>query len=44
MIPPLAHAGHMLVTLPIYIGPVILLIAWYKVSEWRQKRKTEREP
>ena len=43
MIPPLAHAGHVLVELPIYLGPVILLIVWFKLSEWRQKRKGERK-
>jgi len=37
VIPPLAHAGHVLVELPIYLGPVVLLIAWFKFSEWRQK-------
>jgi hypothetical protein len=42
VIPPLAHAGHVLVELPIYLGPVVLLIAWFKFSEWRHKRK-ERE-
>ncbi|HEY7629858.1 MAG TPA: hypothetical protein VH817_04115 [Thermoleophilaceae bacterium] len=43
MIPPLAHAGHVLVELPIYLGPVILLIVWFKISEWRHKRKGERK-
>jgi hypothetical protein len=41
--PPLAHAGHVLIELPIYLGPVILLIVWFKLSEWRQKRKGERK-
>jgi hypothetical protein len=39
MSPPLAHAGHVLIELPIYLGPVLALIAWFKFSEWRQKRK-----
>lgn len=39
MIPPLAHAGHVLVELPIYLGPVLLLVAWFKLNDWRQKRK-----
>ena len=42
MIVPMAHAGHVLVELPIYLGPVILLVAWFKVSQWRQRRR-ERE-
>ena len=41
MILPLAHAGHVLVELPIYLGPVLLLVAWFKLSEWRHKRKNE---
>ena len=39
MIPPLAHAGHVLVELPIYLGPVILLIVWFKIAERRHKRR-----
>jgi hypothetical protein len=42
VIVPMAHAGHVLIDLPIYLGPVILLVAWFKLSEWRQKRR-ERE-
>jgi hypothetical protein len=43
VIPPLAHAGHVLIELPIYLGPVLLLVAWYKLSEWKRRRKGERE-
>ena len=43
MIVPLAHAGHVLIELPIYLGPVVLLVAWFKLSDWRQKRKGERK-
>ncbi|HKR98515.1 MAG TPA: hypothetical protein VJU79_03270 [Candidatus Dormibacteraeota bacterium] len=39
MIVPMAHAGHVLIDLPIYLGPVIVLVAWFKVSQWRQKRR-----
>jgi hypothetical protein len=39
VIPPLAHAGHVLIELPIYLGPILLLILWFKVSEWRRKRR-----
>ncbi|HEX6459832.1 MAG TPA: hypothetical protein VF032_13000 [Thermoleophilaceae bacterium] len=43
MIPPLAHAGHVLIELPIYLGPVLLLVAWFKLNDWRQKRKQQRK-
>ena len=46
MIVPLAHAGHVLVELPIYLGPVLLLVLWFKLNDWREKRrerKAERE-
>jgi len=36
---PLAHAGHVLVQLPIYLGPVIALIVWLKLAEWRARRR-----
>ncbi|HEX8855535.1 MAG TPA: hypothetical protein VF752_08025 [Thermoleophilaceae bacterium] len=36
---PFAHAGHVLVTLPIYLGPVILLVLGLKVADARDKRK-----
>ncbi|MBX5469171.1 MAG: hypothetical protein IRZ21_04645 [Thermoleophilaceae bacterium] len=36
---PLAHAGHVLVTLPIYLGPVLLLIVGLKVAERIEKRR-----
>ena len=39
MIPPMAHAGHVLIELPIYLGPVLLLVAWFKFNDWRQKRR-----
>jgi hypothetical protein len=42
VIPPMAHAGHVLIDLPIYLGPVILLVAWFKIAEWRQKRRREK--
>ena len=31
---PFAHAAHLL-EIPIYGGPVILLIAWFKLGDWR---------
>jgi hypothetical protein len=41
---PLAHAGHVLVSLPIYLGPVILLIAGLKLADRRDKRRREAPP
>ena len=34
-----AHLGHWYVGVPVYFGPVALLIAWFKVGEWRDKRR-----
>jgi hypothetical protein len=41
MIVPLAHAGHMLVDLPVFFGPVIVLVAWLfgtRLSDARRER------
>jgi hypothetical protein len=34
----LAHLGHWYVGVPVYFGPVLLLIVWFKVGEWRDRR------
>jgi hypothetical protein len=39
---PFAHAGHVLIDLPIYLGPVIVVAAWLKFSSWRDKRSEAR--
>ncbi|MFL5828180.1 MAG: hypothetical protein ACJ76V_16800 [Thermoleophilaceae bacterium] len=36
---PIAHAGHVLATLPIYLGPVVLLVLGLKLADARDKRK-----
>ena len=36
---PFAHAGHVLVELPIYLGPIVVLVAWLKIAQWREKRR-----
>jgi hypothetical protein len=36
---PFAHAGHVLVTLPIYLGPVVLLVLGLKYVDARDKRR-----
>ena len=37
-----AHLGHWYVGMPVYGGPVVLLIVWFKISEWREKRQRRR--
>ena len=39
---PIAHFGHVLVDLPIFLGPVIVLVAWLKIANWRDKRSAAR--
>jgi hypothetical protein len=34
-----AHLGHWYVGLPVYMGPIVLIVVAIKVSEWREKRK-----
>jgi hypothetical protein len=38
LILPFAHAGHVLIDLPIYLGPVVAIAIWLKVANWREKR------
>jgi len=39
---PFAHAGHVLIQLPIYLGPVVAIVAWLKIAGWREKRAGKR--
>jgi hypothetical protein len=39
-----AHLGHLYVGLPIYMGPVFVLVAWIKIGNWRDKRREKRPP
>jgi hypothetical protein len=39
---PFAHAGHVLIDLPIYLGPVVVVVVWLKIADWRQKRSGKR--
>ena len=36
----LAHAGHLLISIPLYLGPVILLGVALVVSTRRERRRT----
>ena len=40
----LAHTGHVLVDLSIFLVPVIGLIVWAKVVQWREKRRGTGSP
>jgi len=40
---PFAHAGHILIDLPIYLGPVVVIAVWLKLSSWREKRRERAE-
>jgi hypothetical protein len=37
-----AHLGHWYVSLPIWMGPFVLLIGWAKLSERRERAKKQR--
>ena len=39
-----AHTGHVLIDLPIFLGPVFALIVWAKVVQWREKRRGTGSP
>ncbi|MEA2352093.1 MAG: hypothetical protein QOG41_6 [Thermoleophilaceae bacterium] len=38
----LAHLGHWYVSLPIFMGPVLLLFAWVYIGDRRDKRRERR--
>jgi hypothetical protein len=38
--PPFAHAGHVLIDLPIFMGPVIAITVWLAIANWRDKRSS----
>ena len=38
-----AHAGHVLIDLPIFLGPVVVIGAWLMIASWRDKRSAARE-
>jgi hypothetical protein len=40
---PFAHAGHVLIDLPIFLGPVIAIGIWLKLAGWREKRDAKRK-
>jgi hypothetical protein len=34
-----AHTGHWYVSLPIFLGPVLVLVAWVYLGDWFERRK-----
>jgi hypothetical protein len=36
-----AHLGHWYVGLPVYMGPVVLILAWLRYASWRDRRRAE---
>jgi hypothetical protein len=39
---PFAHAGHVLIDLPIFLGPVVMMALWLWIASWRDKRSSRR--
>ena len=35
----IAHAGHWYVSLPIFLGPVAVLLVWVYLGDWLDRRK-----
>jgi hypothetical protein len=35
----LAHTAHWYVSLPIFLGPVAVLLAWVYLGDWLDRRK-----
>ena len=42
MIVVFAHAGHLLVDLPVFLGPLLMLAAWLIVTTRRERRRARR--
>lgn len=38
---PIAHIGHWYVSLPIFLGPVLVLLGWVYVGDWLDRRRRE---
>ena len=41
--PVVAHFGHWYISLPVFLGPVVVLFAWVYADAWRQKRRKRKE-
>lgn len=38
----LAHAGHVLIDLSVFLGPVIAIAMWFGIASWRDRRSAAR--
>ena len=36
---PLAHAGHLLIDLPVFMGPIMILVGWLLFVILRERRR-----
>jgi hypothetical protein len=36
-----AHTGHWYVSLPIFLGPVLVLLVWVYLGDWFDRRKRD---
>jgi hypothetical protein len=35
---PIAHFGHVLISLPVFMGPVLAVLAWVWIERYRDRR------
>ena len=35
---PIAHGGDLLISLPIFMGPVLAVLAWIAIARYRDRR------
>jgi hypothetical protein len=35
---PIAHFGHVLISLPVFMGPVLAVLVWISIARYRDKR------
>jgi hypothetical protein len=35
---PIAHFGHLAITLPVFLGPVVAVLVWISIERYRDRR------
>lgn len=40
---PLAHSGHLLIDLSVFLGPLLMVAIWLTIAGWRDRRKERSE-
>jgi hypothetical protein len=35
---PIAHFGHVLISLPVFLGPVLAVLVWISIERYRDRR------